>query len=141
MKTIFEKIIDREIPADIIYEDEKHIAFLNITPFEKGHTLVCPKHPYPTIFDMPKEGYLSLQALVHTLGSHIATTLDADMNIFQNNGHFSGREVEHVHVHLVPRRTEKKLYRDDHDEIYEEGEKDAYAEKLRVNGENLVLSM
>ena len=45
-KTIFEKIIDREIPADIIYEDEKIIAFLDAFPFEKGHLLVVPKKSY-----------------------------------------------------------------------------------------------
>ena len=132
MKTIFEKIIDREIPADIIYEDEKHIAFLNISPFEKGDTLVCPKHPYPTIFDMPKEEYLALQSLVYMLASHITKVLDADMNVFQNNGHFSGREVEHVHVHLVPRKTEKELYNEDENVEYLEGEKEQYAKKLHL---------
>jgi histidine triad (HIT) family protein len=48
-KTIFEKIIDREIPANILYEDEKTVVFLDAFPFEKGHLLVVPKKVYETI--------------------------------------------------------------------------------------------
>ena len=55
MKTIFEKIIDREIPADIIYEDDNSLAFLDINPVTKGHTLLISKDPYPWMTDVPDE--------------------------------------------------------------------------------------
>jgi histidine triad (HIT) family protein len=55
MKTIFEKIIDREIPADIVYEDDISMAFLTIDPTTKGHILLIPKLPFPRMQLVPDE--------------------------------------------------------------------------------------
>ena len=68
VETIFSKIIKGEIPSYKIYEDEKHLAFLDISPFEKGHTLVIPKkEDYQTIFDMPEEEFVELIKIVKKL--------------------------------------------------------------------------
>jgi histidine triad (HIT) family protein len=75
MSSIFTKIIQREIPATIIYEDENHIAFLDIQPFEKGHTLVVPKTEYETIMDMPEDVYLDLQKVVLKIAKHYEVIL------------------------------------------------------------------
>jgi histidine triad (HIT) family protein len=109
-KTIFEKIVDKEIPADIIYEDEKHLAFLDIQPFEKGHILVIPKFPYETIFEMPENDYLDLQRVVYKIIDKIQFELGGGMNILQNNFPIAGQVVPHVHFHLIPRNVNKELY-------------------------------
>lgn len=89
MSTLFTKIIQREIPATIIYEDIDHIAILDINPFEKGHTLVIPKKEYETIFDMPEEAYLELQKVVFKIAKHYERTLGCGINILQNNKEIS----------------------------------------------------
>lgn len=130
--SIFTKIIKREIPAEIIYEDQNHIAFLDINPFEKGHTLVVPKKEHKTIFEMPEEEFLQLQKVIYKLASHIKKTLNSDLNILQNNGKIAGQEVDHVHFHLVPRRTEKKIYNfSSNKEKYLKNEEKLYSRRLK----------
>ena len=129
-KTIFEKIVDKEIPANIIYEDEKHLAFLDIQPFEKGHTLVIPKKAYETIFDMPEEEFLELQKVVLKLAKKINQELGGGLNILQNNYKMAGQIVPHVHFHLVPRNSDKKLYCHDEEE-YQENEMEEITKRLK----------
>ena len=129
-KTIFEKIIDREIPADIIYEDEKHLAFLDIQPFEKGHILVIPKKAFETIFEMPEENFLELQKVVFKLAQKIHKEIGGGLNILQNNLEIAGQVVPHVHFHLIPRKEKKKLYCEEKEEYIEE-EKKVLIEKLK----------
>lgn len=130
-ETIFSKIIKKEIPSYKIYEDENHYAFLDISPFEKGHTLVVPKKEYITIFDMPEEEYVELLKVVRKIAQHIKNSLNCDINIWQNNGEISGQEVPHVHFHIVPRREIKETYCLKNKEKYLEGEASNYAKKLQ----------
>lgn len=133
-QTIFEKIVARELPADIIYEDADHLAFLNIMPFEKGHTLVIPKKAYKTIFEMPEDEYLELQKVVHRVAKHIKKVLECDMNVLQNNGEVSGQEVLHVHFHIVPRLQNKDVYTSGNDDLYEsDEEKHKYGSMLKMD--------
>ena len=114
-KTIFEKIVDREIPSYIIYEDDENIAFLNAFPFEPGHTLVVPKKPYKTIFDMPELSFLQLQKVLFKVAKKIHNTTGKDIAIMQRNGKNAGQEVPHVHFHIVPRtipESERALFND-----------------------------
>ncbi len=133
-KTLFEKIIDREIPADIIYEDADHIAFLDINPFEKGHTLVVPKKPYEVMMDMPIDEYQQLQAIVHQVATHTNKQLGGGINIHQNNYPIAAQVVPHVHVHVIPRNEVKDTYRsDNHIGSYDsESEKLSFVEKLKL---------
>ncbi len=108
-ETLFTKIINKEIPSSIIYEDEKHLAFLDIFPFEKGHTLVIPKKQYKTILEMPENEYLELQKIILKISKHIESELKCGINIMQNNKKISGQEIEHVHFHIIPRLEKKKL--------------------------------
>ena len=128
-KTLFQKIVDREVPADIIYEDEKHLAFLDISPFEKGHVLVIPKFPYETIFEMPENDYLDLQRVVYKIVDKIQYEFGGGLNILQNNFPIAGQIVPHVHFHLIPRKTKKELYCKSKCE-YDEGEKEKIFQKL-----------
>ena len=131
-KTIFEQIIDREIPADIVYEDDNHIAFLDIFPFEKGHILVVPKKAYETIFDMPEDEFLALQKVVFKVANKVHKELGGGLNILQNNFKIAGQVVPHVHFHIIPRNEDKKLYYPS-DAKYEEGEKEEILEKIKID--------
>ncbi len=99
MASIFTKIIDREIPAYIIAEDEKHIAFLDIFPNAKGHTLVVPKKEIDKIFDMSEAAYLDLMRFARKVAK-------AQEKVFTDVKRIGmavvGLEVPHVHVHLIP---------------------------------------
>lgn len=96
--TIFQKIIDREIPAHIIYEDDKTLAFLDIYPANTGHTLVIPKNPVEFVWDLPDEDYRALLDTAKKLAIHLRE------NLPQKYVHMSvvGTDVPHAHVHLVP---------------------------------------
>ncbi len=112
-KTVFEKIADKELPAWIVYEDEKHIAFLSIVPFEKGHIVLCPKKAeYKVLWEMPEEEYIELYKVAHKIAKHLQQKLSCGMNIFQNNLAIAHQSVPHIHVNIVPRQLEKDLYQD-----------------------------
>lgn len=132
METIFTKIINREIPASIVYEDDDHLAFLDISPIEKGHTLVIPKKHATTIMDMSEEEYLELQKVVLKIAKHYEQVLGCGINILQNNKAISGQEVMHVHFHIVPRREEKQIYNMNCHDKYLDNEMENYKKQLEV---------
>jgi histidine triad (HIT) family protein len=101
MASIFTKIINREIPAQIIAEDERHIAFLDIMPLVKGHVLVVPKQEVSYIFDMEAADLASL----HLFAQQVAKVMDKTIKCTRIGVAVIGLEVPHVHIHLVPLRT------------------------------------
>jgi histidine triad (HIT) family protein len=134
-RTIFEKIIDKEIPVGIIYEDEKAIAFLDAFPFSKGHVLVVPKKPYKTIFDMPEEDFLYLQKIVLKVAGNMRKLTGRDIAIFQRNGIDAGQEVPHVHVHVLPKyqsETENPVFNYGPGEALSEENKKYFKELLYI---------
>ena len=101
---IFEKIIRREIPATIVYEDDDTLAFMDIGPIIKGHTLVIPKTCYDPITETPDEVVAKLMIIAKRIAAAQMKTLGADgVNIMQNNGKAAGQEVPHIHIHVIPR--------------------------------------
>jgi histidine triad (HIT) family protein len=106
---IFCRIASRKSPSHIVYEDENYIAFLDIAPFSRGHTLVCPKRHGETLWDMTEEeiGKLFMvasrvsKAVVRAVGAH-------GFRFVQNNGEAANQVVAHVHVHVIPVRIEDK---------------------------------
>ena len=102
--TIFERIIDREIPGEIVHETETVAAFLDANPLAPGHTLVVPKDAYSRLRDAPPEVSADVFAAVRTLSPAIEDAVDADATtIGINDGTAAGQEVPHLHVHIVPR--------------------------------------
>ncbi len=99
MASIFTKIINREIPAYIIAEDENHIAFLDIFPNAKGHVLAVPKKEVDKLFDLSEEAYLDLMKFARKIAK-------AQEKVFPDVKRIGmavvGLEVPHVHVHLIP---------------------------------------
>lgn len=132
MSTIFTKIIHREIPASIVYEDEAHIAFLDIHPFEKWHTLVVPKKEYETILVMPEDEYIELQKIVLKIAKHYESLLWCGINIVQNNKEIAWQSVPHTHFHIIPRLDSSKTGFFETAEWYQDGEMKIFQEKLSL---------
>ena len=102
MDCIFCKIVSKEIPTKILYEDEYTIAFLDAFPVAKGHTLVIPKQHYAKIQDLSSEINEKLFNTVHKLIPKV-DSLQGSTLVAIHNGKDSGQEIPHVHVHLIPR--------------------------------------
>ena len=101
---IFCKIVNKEIPATILHEDEDVLVFMDIGPIIKGHALVIPKNHYDPITETPDEIVAKLHITAQKIAAAQMNALGADgVNIMQNNGKASGQEVPHVHVHVIPR--------------------------------------
>jgi histidine triad (HIT) family protein len=105
MATIFEKIISREIPAQIVYEDERTIAFLDIAPVSRGHTLIVPKIVVDQIDDLSESEYQNLMYVTQKI-SHILRSKLSPQRIGRL---VSGIDVPHVHIHLIPLYTGKEM--------------------------------
>lgn len=97
MSSIFTKIIQGEIPSYKIYEDDKTLAFLDINPETKGHTLVVPKKEVDKIYDLEDEDYEALMKTVKKLSKHMEKILGRRTLL-----KVIGTDVPHAHVHLMP---------------------------------------
>lgn len=101
---IFCKIINKEIPNYTVYEDADVLAFLDIQPHAKGHTVVIPKEHFATLWDMPTEKFQDIAAGLRAAAGRVQARLKPDgMNIGINNGEAAGQAVGHVHWHILPR--------------------------------------
>jgi histidine triad (HIT) family protein len=102
--TIFEQIVDGEIPARIVYETDTVAAFLDANPLAPGHTLVVPKEPHERLGDIPDDEAADVWAAVQELVPQVEAAVDADATtVGVNDGSAAGQEVPHAHVHIVPR--------------------------------------
>ena len=109
--SIFTRIINREIPADIVYEDTSVIAFLTIEPINPGHTLIVPKIPFTNIFDADESTMGHIMAIAKKISNAIVTTgLGDGVNLIMNNGTAAGQEVFHAHLHVVPRNEQDNSF-------------------------------
>jgi histidine triad (HIT) family protein len=98
MSTIFTKIVNREIPAYIIHEDQNHLAFLDVNPVKFGHTLVIPKLETDYIFDIETERFKALFAF----SKEVAMLLKNVIPCKKIGVTVIGLEVPHAHIHLIP---------------------------------------
>lgn len=121
MPTIFEKIIAKEIPAHIVYEDDLTIAFLDISQATKGHTLIVPKSPYPNLYEMPEELAGHVMAIAIKVANAIKRAFDPEgLNLLSNTGTIAGQSVFHFHIHLIPRYEKADIglsFKDHHEEL------------------------
>ena len=103
-KSIFQKIIDKEIPADIVYEDDLCLAFHDIDPKAPTHVLVIPKEPAETLGTLSDDAAAAVGRVLPRICRAVqrATGVDA-CNVLQNNGAEAGQEVMHVHFHVIPK--------------------------------------
>src|SRR5689334_17360606 len=98
MPSIFSRIINREIPAHIVAEDDRYIAFLDISPLVIGHVLVVPKQEVDYIFDMDDESLAGLMVFA----KKVSQAVRAAVSCTRIGVSVIGLEVPHTHVHLVP---------------------------------------
>lgn len=98
MSTIFSKIIQGEIPAYKVAEDDNYLAFLDVNPNAKGHTLCIPKEEINKLFDMEEDAYLGLMKFA----KKVATALEKTVPCKRIGMAVVGLEVPHAHVHLIP---------------------------------------
>ena len=102
--TIFGKIIAGQIPCHKVYEDERVLAFLDINPLTRGHTLVIPKEPAPTLDALSDESAAALgRVLPRICRAVIAATGVKQYNVLENNGAGAHQTVFHVHFHIIPK--------------------------------------
>ena len=106
---IFCRIVSRKAHANIVYEDDKYIAFLDTFPFSKGHTLVCPKEHGETIWDMKEADIAELFKVAFKVSKGVVSAVEADgFRFVQNNGEAANQVVAHVHVHVIPVKMEDR---------------------------------
>jgi len=103
--TIFSRIIDREIPADIIYEDEQALAFRDISPQAPVHFLVIPKKPIAKLSDATSEDQALLGHLLLVAREVAAQEGLEDFRLNVNNGAGASQTVFHLHVHVLGGRS------------------------------------
>jgi histidine triad (HIT) family protein len=106
---VFCKIVAGKLPAHMVYEDERHVAFLDINPFSPGHTLVCPKRHGETLWDMDEREIAEVFMVASKVSMGVVSATKADgFRIMQNNGEAANQAVAHIHVHVIPNKLEDK---------------------------------
>lgn len=104
MASIFTRIVNGEIPAAKVFEDELTLAFMDIAPGSRGHTLVICKQELATLADLPADVLAATAHTTQRVAGAIMAALHPDgYNILQNNGAAAGQTVFHYHVHIIPR--------------------------------------
>lgn len=126
-ETIFSKIIRRDIPATIVFEDEETLVFMDIAPVAKGHLLLIPKTPYVWMQDAPNElvGSLFIKAKKLMIAMKAGLACDyVQISVV-------GKDVPHFHIHLIPRFFKDELH-GWRTGSYDENEMQTIADKIKI---------
>ncbi len=103
-RTIFDRILDSEIPCHRVYEDEQVLAFLDINPLSRGHLLVIPKERKAHLDELSDEAAAALGRVLPRLARAVKRVTGATAyNVLQNNGAAAHQVVMHVHFHIIPK--------------------------------------
>ncbi|MDP2695633.1 MAG: HIT family protein [bacterium] len=104
MDCLFCKIAKKEIPAEIIYEDDNTVAFLDIQPIAPGHAMVIPKDHAENVLDLPDEKVGPVFLTIKTITAILNTALrPSGFTVGINHGKAAGQAIDHLHVHVIPR--------------------------------------
>lgn len=127
--TVFGKIIRGEVPATKVYEDDMFLAFLDISPVAKGHTLLIPKEQYTWIHDAPDD----LVAAIFVKAKELINAMRAGLPCDYVQLGVVGNEVPHFHIHLIPRMLSEEVHQTTRPHTpYENSEEmNAFADKIR----------
>ena len=132
---LFCKIAAGEIPSAKVYEDDSVLAFLDISPVEKGHTLVISKVAHTeALVDTPPEILASLFAAARKIGAAMLKAGFGGFNVVQNNYPDGGQAIPHIHLHLIPRQKGRKgplVWEGGANPYADDAERDAFALRLR----------
>jgi histidine triad (HIT) family protein len=128
---VFCKIAKGEIPSSKVYEDELVMAFLDISPANKGHTLVIPKEHFETLTDLPVGLLSKMIKIVRKISKKVDKKLKAEgYNIHMSNKEAAEQVVKHAHIHIIPRYKTDDFKLTWTHKKYEEGEMEKCREKL-----------
>ena len=128
---IFCKIINKEIPAETIYEDDTVLAFLDIGPVHPGHTLIVSKEHHKTLLETPVAIACSLTSAAKKIAPALIKATNAQgFNLALNNGAAAGQVIWHTHYHLIPRFDNDGLKLWPHQQ-YKEGQMKTVGERIR----------
>ena len=131
---IFCKMVAGQIPITRIYEDEYTLSFLDIGPVSDGHTLVMPKHHYESLHQCPPEIIQNVSSAFAKIAKAVIAAMDAEgYNLLCNNGRAAGQLVNHLHFHIIPRRSGDGVLAGWPCYKYPEGKIERIAEKIRNN--------
>jgi histidine triad (HIT) family protein len=131
---IFCKIVQKQAPSSIIYEDEEVMVFLDIKPLNMGHTLVIPKAHYVDVFDIPQGLFIQVQKVSKQIALAVKKATNADgISIIQQNGKAAGQDIFHLHVHVVPRFEGQKLQSFSELKEIDRASLDEMAKKIKQN--------
>ena len=109
-RTLFDAILSGEIPCHKVYEDEHVLAFLDIAPLSRGHTLVIPKERAAFLHELSAESGAAIGRVLPRLAAAVVEATGAsDYNLLQNNGAAAHQAVFYVHFHIIPRHGERGL--------------------------------
>jgi histidine triad (HIT) family protein len=110
MGTIFDKILDGELPCHRVYEDDRVLAFLDIFPLAEGHTLVIPKERKAQLHELSDESAAAIGRVLPRIARAVmAATGATAYNVLQNNGASAHQAVFHVHFHVIPKLGDRGL--------------------------------
>ncbi|MCK5282950.1 MAG: HIT family protein [Nanoarchaeota archaeon] len=130
---IFCKIAKGDIPCNKVYEDDKTLAFLDISPVSKGHTLVIPKEHAEKIYELSDESSEALAKTLKKISKAVEKALGCDFNVLNNNGEKAGQLVKHVHFHIIPKQDDTGFEYNWDSKKYEEDEDKEILEKIKTN--------
>ncbi len=129
---VFCKIVRKEAPASIVYEDTDVLAFMDIRPVSEGHTLIIPKQHWIDVFDIPEELLASIYKITKKIAIAVKKVNKADgVSIVQQNGKAAGQDVFHLHIHVIPRFEGKKMPRFEELGVADRETIEKSAEKIR----------
>ncbi len=104
MSTIFDKILDGEIPCHKVYEDDHVLAFLDVGPVSTGHTLVIPKERKAYLHELSDDAAAAVGRVLPRIARAVMKVTGTEQyNLLQNNGPLAHQAVFHVHFHIIPK--------------------------------------
>ena len=129
---IFCKIASGQIPATKVYEDEVVVAFLDIGPVSDGHTLVMPRKHVEQVHSCPPELLGEIWTRLGKIAGVVSSVMGADgYNVLCNNGRAAGQIVDHLHFHIVPRKTGDGVFAQWPSYKYAQGKAETIAAKIK----------
>jgi len=129
---VFCKIVRKELPSEVLYEDDHVLAILDINPIHYGHSLVIPKVHCSDFLSLPETCHASVMTAAQKVTSAIVRGLDLEgYNLFTNNGRIAGQSVFHFHLHITPRYPDDNIRFVLELKRYKNGEMATIAETIR----------
>jgi histidine triad (HIT) family protein len=132
---VFCQIINKQLPASVVYEDEQVVAFLSNRPVNEGHTLVVPKKHYENIYEISEDEAAYLFMIAKRVAHGVRDAMGAEgIRIVQNNGWAAGQVVFHLHVHVIPMKPQEGF---SHGKAYRSPSSSRSAEALEMDAEKI----